>query len=135
MSVVLAPDFVLAVVDRADAGHGSAAAWVRVAEEDLVTTPIALAAVDDGARARGGVKAAAAVREDFARGAYAARWWADALDETLAVARRRDLDLVRASLVALAGRLRTDRIATFDARFRDLRTPGGKPFVMLPADA
>jgi predicted nucleic acid-binding protein len=135
VSVVLAPDFVLAVLDRGDAGHEPAAAWVRVAEEDLVTTPLGLAAVDDGARARGGDEAAAAVRDDFARGAYAARWWADALDETLAFARKHELDLVRASLVALAGRLRTDRIATFDEKFRDLRTPGGKPFVMLPADA
>ena len=130
MSVVLAPDFVLTLLDRDADGHADAAAWVRVVEEDLVTTPLALAAIDAGAG-----EAAPAVREDFARGAYAVRWWADALDETLSVARRRDLDLVRASLVALAGRLRTDRIATFDQLFRDLRTPGGKPFVMLPADA
>lgn len=135
MSVVLAPDFVLSVIDRDAPGHAAAASWVRAAEEDLVTTPLALTAIDAGARARGGESAAAAVREDFTRGAYAARWWADALDETLALARQHELDLVRASLVALAGRLRTDRIATFDDQFRDLRTPGGKPFVMLPADA
>lgn len=128
--MVLAPDFVLAVADRDDDGHDEAAAWVQVVEEDLVTTPLALAVIDEGAR-----EGAAAVREDFARGAYVVRWWADALDETLAVARKRDVDLVRASLVALAGRLRTDRIATFDQQFRDLRTPSGKPFVMLPADA
>ena len=130
MSVVLAPDFVLTLLDRDAAGHGDAADWVLVAEEDLVTTPLALAASDAGAGAE-----APAVREDFARGAYTVRWWADALDETLAISRKRELDLVRASLVALAGRLRTDRIATFDPTFRNLRTPGGKPFVMLPADA
>ena len=135
MSVVLAPDFVLAVLDRGDHGHDDAAAWVRVAEEDLVTTPLALPAIDEGARRRGGADAAAAVRDDFARGAYAIRWWADAADETLSLARKRDLDLLRASLIALAGRLRTDRIATFDERFRDLRTPAGRPFVILPADA
>jgi predicted nucleic acid-binding protein len=135
MSVVLAPDFVLAVLDRDAAGHADASAWVRGAEEDLVTTPLALALVDERARERGGEEAAAAVREDFARGAYAVRWWADALDETLAVARKRRLDLVHASLVALAGRLRTDRVASFEATFRDLRTPAGKPFVMLPAEA
>ncbi|MCW2968659.1 MAG: hypothetical protein JWM71_2431 [Solirubrobacteraceae bacterium] len=135
MSVVLAADFVLAVLNGDDPGHERAADWVRVAEEDLITTPLALALLDERARAAGGEKAAAAVREDFARGAYAVRWWADALDETLAVARKRELDLARASLVALAARLRTERIATFDDTFRDLRTPGGKPFVMLPADA
>ena len=127
MSVVLAPDFVLTLLDRDAANHGEAADWVLVAEEDLVTTPLALAVIDDGAGAE-----APAVREDFARGAYAVRWWADALDETLAISRRRELDLVRASLVALAGRLRTDRIATFDTDFENLRTPDGKTFVLLP---
>jgi predicted nucleic acid-binding protein len=127
VSVVLAPDFVLALLDRDAAGHSEAADWVLVAEEDLVTTPLALAAIDEGAG-----EAAAAVREDFARGAYAVRWWADALDETLALSKKRDTGLVHASLVALAGRLRTDRVATFDPIFDKLRTPAGKPFVVLP---
>jgi predicted nucleic acid-binding protein len=127
VSVVLAPDFVLTLLDRGAEGHGDAADWVLVAEEDLVTTPLALAAIDKAAGPQ-----APAIREDFARGAYAVRWWADALDETLAISRRRELDLVRASLVALAGRLRTDRIATFDIDFKNLRTPDGKTFVMLP---
>jgi predicted nucleic acid-binding protein len=127
VSVVLAPDFVLTLLDRDATDHGEAADWVLVAEEDLVTTPLALAAIDDGAGPE-----APAVREDFARGAYAVRWWADALDETLAISRRRELDLVRASLVALAGRLRTDRIATFDPDFENLKTPAGKTFVLLP---
>ena len=130
MSVVLAPDFVLALLDRDADGLSAAADWVLVVEEDLVTTPLALTAIDEGAG-----DAAPAVREDFARGAYAVRWWADALDETLALSKKRDLDLVRASLVALGARLRTDRIASFDVSWRDLRTPDGKPFVMLPADA
>lgn len=130
MSAVVAPDFVLTLLDRDAAGHADAAAWVQAAEEDLVTTPLALAAIDAGAGA-----AAPAVRDDFARGAYVVRWWADALDETLAFARRREIGLVEASLLALAGRLRTERIATFDQQFRDLRTPGGRSFVMLPADA
>jgi len=130
LSVVLAPDFVLTLLDCDADGHGEAADWVLVAEEDLVTTPIALAAIDQAAGAE-----APAVRDDFARGAYAVRWWADALDETLAFARRRGVGLVEASLVALAGRLRTERVATFDPQFRDLRTPGGRSFVMLPADA
>lgn len=127
MSVVLAPDFVLAVVDRDADGHRTAADWVLAVEEDLVTTPLALATIDAAAG-----EAAPAVRDDFARGAYAVRWWADALDETLALAKRRGLDLVAASLVALAGRLRTDRVATFDPTFEKLQTPAGKPFVVLP---
>ena len=130
MSVVLAPDFVLTLLHRDAGEHEQAAAWVLAVEEDLVTTPLALAAIDERAGAE-----APAVREDFARGAYAVRWWADALDETLLLSRKRGTDLVSASLLALAGRLRTDRIASFDRRYRDLRTPSGKPFVMLPADA
>ena len=130
MSVVLAPDFVLTLLDRDADGHSAAADWVLVVEEDLVTTPLALTAIDTGAG-----EAAPAVRDDFARGAYTVRWWADALDETLALAKKRDLDLVRASLVALGARLRTDRIASFDSTWRDLKTPDGKPYVMLPDDA
>jgi predicted nucleic acid-binding protein len=45
------------------------------------------------------------------------------------------LGLTDASLVALAGRLRTNRIVTFDDHFRSLTTPGGEAFVVLPADA
>jgi predicted nucleic acid-binding protein len=130
VSAVVAPDFVLALLDRSAPGHADATAWVQGAEEDLVTTPLALAVIDAAAG-----EAAPAVRDDFARGAYVVRWWADALDETLAFARRRGIGLVEASLLALAGRLRTERIATFDPQFRDLRTPGGRSFVMLPADA
>jgi predicted nucleic acid-binding protein len=130
VSAVVAPDFVLTLLDRSAEGHAAAAAWVQLAEEDLVTTPLALAAIDAGAG-----EAAPAVRDDFARGAYVVRWWADALDETLTIARKRKLGLVEASLVALAGRLRTERVATFDPQFRTLRTPGGRSFVMLPADA
>ena len=56
---------------------------------------------------------------DFERGAYAVRWWADALNETIAIARRHpDTGLTDASLVALAGRVNTRRIATFDEHFR-----------------
>ena len=46
------------------------------------------------------------------------------------------IDLADASIVVLAERLRTDRVFTIDTRhFRDLETPAGKPFTILPADA
>jgi hypothetical protein len=136
VTAVLAADFVLAVADRDDPGHAAAAEWVVLADEELVTTPLALADMDRVLAEHGGPEAAKALRKDFERGAYGIRWWADAMAETLAVARRRaELALSDASLVALAGRLRTDRIATFDDRFRSITTPGGQPFVMLPEDA
>jgi predicted nucleic acid-binding protein len=136
VTAVLAADFVLAVADRDDPGHAAAAEWVVLADEELVTTPLALADMDRVLAEHGGPEAAKALRKDFERGAYGIRWWADAMAETLAVARRRaELALSDASLVALAGRLRTDRIATFDDRFRSITTPAGQPFVMLPEDA
>ena len=52
--------------------------------------------------------------------------------------RYRDLriGLADASIVVLAGRFQTERVLTLDERhFRALRTPGGKPFTVLPADA
>ena len=59
-------------------------------------------------------------------GPITVRWWADAMDETLRIARRHPvLGLADASLVALAGRLRTDRIATFDEHFRSVTLPRG----------
>ena len=58
------------------------------------------------------------------------------MGEVVAVARRHPwIGLTDASLVALAGRLRTNRIVTFDDHFRSLTTPAGEPFVVLPADA
>jgi predicted nucleic acid-binding protein len=65
------------------------------------------------------------------------RWWADAMLETIAIARTHpEMGLTDASLVALTSRIRTDRIATLDLdRFRSLTTPDGEAFVLLPADA
>lgn len=59
--------------------------------------------------------------------------------ETIVVAERHDsmgLGLVDASLVALAARLQTSRIATLDERhFRALPPVTGEPaFTLLPAD-
>ena len=56
-------------------------------------------------------------------------------DETLAIARRHPgTGLANASLVAVAGRVNTRRIATFDEQFRTLTTPDGEAFVVLPDD-
>ena len=85
----------------------------------------------------GGRGAAEILWENFESGAFMVRWWADALDETLVIARENPpIGLADASLVALAGRLRTNRIATIDHRhFRALTTPAGPAFSLQPADA
>jgi predicted nucleic acid-binding protein len=118
MTVVVDTDVVLALYDSADPEHDRVAAWVRLLDEDLVTTPLGVAEMDGAITERGGERGRAALLRDFEKGALLTRWWADALTETLAVARRdAALDLVDASLVALCRRLRTNRIATFDPRF------------------
>ena len=130
MSVVVDTDIVVALLDTGDANHEAAARWIVTYDDDLVTTPLALAEMDHFARCEGALEA---LRRDLERGVYTVRWWADALDETLVIARRHDLSLADASLVALADRLRTDRIATFDrARFGALTTRAGMPFTILP---
>ena len=136
MTVVLATSLVIALYDADAPEHDAAAAWVLEADEDLVTTPLAVAEMDAAVRREGGAAASERLWHDLDVGAFGVRWWADALTETLGIVRRHPfLGLVDASLVALAGRLRTDRIATFDQHFRSITTLDGEPFVVLPADA
>jgi predicted nucleic acid-binding protein len=136
VTVILDSGPVVALFDRDDPNHERTAAWVLRLDEDLVTTPLAISEMDRLVTIRGGDRGRAALRRDLDAGAYTVRWWADGLAETLEIAHRHDdADLTDASLVALAGLLRTNRIATFDERFRSMTTPRGDAFVLLPADA
>jgi predicted nucleic acid-binding protein len=97
---------------------------------------MAVAEMDYLVHLRGGEIARDTLWRDLEAGAYVVRWWADALNETLRIARRHPFaGLADASLVALAGLLRTQRIATVDQHFRSMTTPAGEPFVLLPDDA
>jgi predicted nucleic acid-binding protein len=59
-----------------------------------------------------------------------------AMRDTVAIARKHaSLGLTDGSLVAVAGRMGTDRIATFDQHFRRMTTVDGDPFRLLPADS
>lgn len=136
MTVVVDTSAVLALMRADDEHHALAAEWFDVADEELVTSPLCIAELDHLVLTRGGRDAALALWRDLERGAYTVRWWADALDATIAVARRHPvLGLADASLVALAARVRTNRILTFDRRFRRLTDAAGDPFVLLPAAA
>ena len=136
MTVVLDTGAVVALMRDADEHHEAAQDWFELSDEDLVTTPLALAEMDYFAYTAGGPDAASRLWQDFESGAYAVRWWADALSQTIAIARRYPwIGLADASLVALAGLLRTNRIVTFDDHFRSLTTTSGEAFVVLPADA
>jgi hypothetical protein len=136
VTIVLDTGVVIALMRGGDEDHESARAWIEVNDEELVTTPLTVAEMDSIITGRGGEAARDALWSSLEAGAYTVRWWADGMRETLAIARSHPfLGLADASLVALAGLLRTNRIATLDQHFRSLTTPGGEPFVMLPADA
>lgn len=128
MSVVLDTTFALALYGRRDPHHARAAAWYRSTDEDLVATPLVVAELD-----RRLPEAARPPWWEDLDGAWAVRWWADGMRDTLAVVREHPaLGLTRASLVALTRVLRTTRIATFDDGFRSLTTPDGQPLQLLP---
>jgi uncharacterized protein len=136
MAVVLDTSIVVALMRARDAEHARVRRFVETLDDDLVTSPLAVAEMDRIAAALG-TDFSRGLWEDLRSGAYAVRWWADAMLETIAIAREHpEIGLADASLVALATRLRTDRIATLDLdHFRSLTTPDGQPFVLLPADA
>jgi predicted nucleic acid-binding protein len=138
VSVVLDTSLLVGGYDASAPEHERAASWLRDFDDELVTTPLAVAEMELSVRRRGGLNAQRALWSDLQSGAITVRWWADAMDETLTIVRRGGgpCSLVDASLVALAHRLRSDRIATLDdSRFRTLKTRDGKPFVILPGDA
>lgn len=118
MTVVADASFIIAAYAEADAHHADAAAWGRVNDDELVTTPLALAEMDYLIRRRSGPAGQRTFWADLEAGALTVRWWASGLPETLALVQDRPaLGLADASLVALARMLRTDRVATFDAHF------------------
>jgi uncharacterized protein len=136
VALVVDSAFVVALARARDDDHQAARAWMQTSDEDLVTSPLALAEMDYLIGEYLGQRGQEALWSDLADGVYSVRWWADAVGEVVTVARRHPwIGLTDASLVALAGRVRTNRIVTFDDHFRSLTTPGGEPFVVLPADA
>src|SRR3954451_3730831 len=134
--VVLDTSIVVALMRARATHHERVRRFVETLDDDLVTSPLAVAEMDRIAAALG-PDFSTGLWEDLRSGAYAVRWWADAMLETIAIAREHpEIGLTDASLVALAARLRTDRIATLDLdHFRSLTTPDGQPFVLLPDDA
>jgi predicted nucleic acid-binding protein len=135
LSIVLDTSFLVAVFNEADVNHQVASSWLHSSDEDHVTTPVMLAEMDYLVGRHGGKHAAQILWDDFESGAYGLRWWADGLHDTIRIAKRHPfLGFADASLIALAGILRTNRIATFDQHFRSVLTPDGEAFVVLPDD-
>jgi len=137
--IVVDTSVVLAFMNRGDAHHARAVSWMEDVREDLVTTPLVIAELDHLVRRLGGRAAGDALRADLVGGAYQVEWWSDAVRESAGVLDRYgslDLGLTDASLVALAARLGTIRVATLDERhFRVLKPLTGEPaFTLLPGD-
>lgn len=137
MSVVLDTSVVVALTIADEPDHEAVRDWIAGEDDELVTTPLVLAEVDHVIDRRAGPDVAARVLADFRAGAYRVHWWesavADSLD-VLGAERRLGIGVVDASLVALAARLKTARLATLDERhFRRLGI-GKTPFTLLPAD-
>ncbi len=134
MAVVVDASFVIALANAGDAHHAGAAAWLETEDEDLVMTPLVVAEIDATLAAHGDAGTRDAFSRDLLANAYTVRWWADALVETATIARRHlDLSLAQASLVAVAARVGTHRIATFRRSDLDgLTALDGNPFTLLP---
>ena len=138
MTVVLDTSAVVAFMNRRDDDHERVVAWMEMIAEDLATTPLIVAEIDHLVTRVGGADAAAAFYEDLADGAYPVEWWPEAMPQTVEAAREYPgIGLADASLLALAARLETTRIATLDERhFRVIRPLTGEAaFTLLPTDA
>ena len=137
--IVVDTSAIYALLDRNDGRHKDAINWYQGVDEDLATTPLVLAETDHLASARAGPEATRAFRRDVAAGAYLVEWWSSTAAESAELAERYEdlgLGLTDASLVALASRLETIRVATFDERhFRVVRPLSGEDaFTLLPMD-
>ena len=138
--IVLDTSGLLAAIDASQRHHAAAAAALRASEAPLLLSPFVLAELNYLLATRVSTKAAAALLDQVADGAYRLEPMTagDIARASEIIGRYRDLELgvADASLVVLAERYRTSDILTLDQRhFRALDGPGGRPFRILPADA
>jgi len=138
--IVLDTSFVVALLQRYDTGHQEAVDFYSKADGQFATTPLVLAEIDYMLSNRGGPAVVEAFHHEIQAGALGVEWWSKLEVQAAEVANRYadlGLGLVDASLIALAGALETNRIASFDERhFRAVEPLTGEDsFVLLPADA
>lgn len=139
MTLVVDANVLFVQADADSPAHESMSALLHDETGRLVTTEAVLAEADYLILRRLGVDAELAFLDDVAAGTFEVECLNDAERRTAAgLARRhRDLELgyADASLIALAARLGTRRIATFDERaFRVVTPLQGGAFTLLPAD-
>lgn len=139
MTLIVDAGVLYAQADRSEPDHEAVAELLREDRGPLVTTELAVAEADYLILTRLGIDVELAFLDDLAEGTFVV----ECLNRAeLGVARElagryRDLELGLAdvSLVVLARRHRTRRIATFDERaFRAVTPLQGGTFTVLPAD-
>lgn len=137
--IVTDASVIFALLDRVDERHDLTRAWLERTRPALATVPPVLAEVDFLAASRGGQGMRAAFRRDVIAGAYHVDWWDGAAVQAAEIAQQYanlGVSLADGSLVALAARLQTTEVATFDERhFRAMRPLWGDAFRLLPLDA
>lgn len=138
--IVLDTSVVVAFMNCRDDDHERVAEWMDTVREDLITTPMIVAEIDHLVSREGGPSAVLAFYGDLESGAYVVEWWPEAMSESVDAAKSCQslgIGIADASLLALAARLETTRIATLDERhFRVVKPLTGEPaFTILPADA
>lgn len=137
---ILDASFVFALLEEADTRHDEARCWYEGEHRTFATTPLVLVEIDYLLRTRSTPAALDAFHDEIRAGSLGVEWWPGLDARAAEVAQRHagiGLSLTDASLVALAARLETNRIATFDERhFRAVEPlDGSGAFVLLPADA
>lgn len=137
--IVLDTSFVVALLWGGDEGHHEAAEFYAKVENRFATTPLVLAEIDYMLHSRATPEEARAFNGEIRAGTLGVEWWPTLGVQAAEIADRYaalGLGLTDASLVALADRLETIRIATFDERhFRAVQPLSGGSFELLPADA
>lgn len=138
--IVVDTSGVLAVKDEAHPQHDAVAALLRSGDDDLLLSPLVMAACDSMLASRLGDAAAREFLGEIADGAYQLVDF-DAGDVATAngvLDRHQDLSIgaADASLVVLAARYETTRILTFDQRHFRAIAPlwGAAHFTLLPND-
>lgn len=138
--IVLDTSFVVALLWHEDNGHHEAAEFYAETEARFTTTPLVLAEIDYMLHSRATPEASSAFRAEIHAGSLGVEWWPRLEVQAAEIADSYadlGLGLTDASLIALAARLETTRIASFDERhFRAVKPlAGGASFTLLPSDA
>lgn len=138
--ILLDTSGLFAALVRNQRAHDAARAALEGARPPFALSPFVLAELDYFFAREAGVEAELSFLTEVATGAYdLVHFLGDDVTSAVEVLERyRDLDigLADASIVVLAGRYQTELVLTLDERhFRTLRTPQGRPFTVLPADA